>query len=1196
MIGSGSITVRFVFLFVSIISIVLTLFGLWNQYNVRDERMRGLDEQLDGIAQRLSTSLPTAVWQLNDEQIANIVRSEIGPPFVRAIQVNPLSGKSFGLQRGANGIEALDAGTLPDAGIRRRIELTISTNGTTRSIGDAIIQASDSHINAQLQHERQFFIVQMIGLNLIIALALYFALRMVVLKPLRRIGEALHEIAEGDASIGPRLPMNQTREFNAVSVNFNQFVDKLERKMGGSLDRVHASINAIAAGDLDGAVVFDADNPDSVLGRLAFMRDKLRAISSEQARNAMALEKANFVANQALELTHSAQWEIDGANLQQLIGSPRYAALCGEAERPPDWHYDLRSEFWPRLAAARPEQIQPLGEEAYSALKRGAMSFDASYQYRRPSDGRVVWLHSAGQFERDSNGQVLRIYGVTQDITTLKEAEETTLRAQKAAEESNRAKSDFLANMSHEIRTPLNAIIGMSDLVMRTELNPKQRTYLTKVHASALSLLRIINDILDFSKIEAGKMDVEIVDFKLDEVMDNLAGLVAESATDKGLELLFAIQPKVPSALSGDPLRLGQILINLVGNAIKFTEHGEIVVGVELEEKPQGRGAANPLDITLHFWVKDTGIGMTAAQQQGLFTAFSQADTSSSRRFGGTGLGLSISRTLVELMNGRIWVESEFGAGTTFHFVVRLRKQPNHEALETPPAAIWRGSRVLVVDDNESALQISTRLLDGLGFKVSGAKEGRHAVELVVRAQEEGNPFELVLLDWMMPGISGIETLKQLKRLAAHMPKVIIVTHHNRGETTQTARQAGVEADAIVGKPLTASVLNDAIARVLSDRKDAAVERPPRRADTNKGMQTDRLRGLKVLLVEDNEVNRELAYELLTNAEIEVDTANDGQQAIDALLASPYDMVLMDCQMPVMDGYVATRHLRADPRFAKIPIIAMTANAMAGDRQRVLDVGMNDHIPKPIDIAVMFNVIARWDPRAIAATGAESPNDASAEIHEQEAEHPFMALNSIDTRAGLAVVAGNQNLYRRLLDKFAHSERDFATRYQLAVVSTDRAAAVRAAHTLKGLAANIGAASLTTAAAALETASENAGVDPGHIARLIQSVKRELDGVITDIERLRQHDQAREQARAEAETSTDISPQVREQGRRILAELAALIDASDADAVELGARFATTMKSTSLQASADLLAQTLDEFDFEKAAGIVPAIWLALAD
>lgn len=670
-----------------------------------------------------------------------------------------------------------------------------------------------------------------------------------------------------------------------------------------------------------------------------------------------------------------------------------------------------------------------------------------------------------------ANGLEQRVHERTEELERMRDA----------AEAATQAKSDFLATMSHEIRTPMNAILGMSWLALQSGLEPRQRGHIEKVHQAAEALLAIINDILDISKVEAGKLELECIPFKLAEVLEHFSSVVGLPAEEKGLDLVFDVAAQLPSPLLGDPSRLGQVLINLGGNAVKFTERGDVRLRVSEVQRSAG-------STLLRFEVQDSGVGIPKERQAKLFQRFSQADESTSRRFGGTGLGLVICRRLVTLMGGEIGVESEAGKGSRFYFTARFGIPAQLDAPD-PMAAELKGARVLIADDSASARDSLCAMAAAYGLRAEAVADGAQALQAVIRADAAGQPYKLLLLDWRMPGMDGVECVERLgaSPLQNPAPTVLMVTAFRRQDVLRCLAEKRLQVSGVLTKPVLPAALHEACSQAMGSVSKATAGPAP--ADTALDEWRRVLGGRHVLLAEDNAVNQELACALLARCGVSVTLAANGQEALEQLETGRFDAVLMDCHMPVMDGYRATSAIRLHPEWRELPVIAMTANSMPGDRLREVECGMNDHVGKPVKVEELYATLARWlrplPPQPAAAAQAQGGSNPGVLPH----------LQGLDASKGIVSAMGDEALFLRLLLRFREHERDFAQRFEAALLAGDGSTCRRYAHDLKSEAGSLGMPMLSLLAAELEAVCAR-GDGPQDMRLAFEVVLRELNPLL----------------------------------------------------------------------------------------------------
>ena len=994
---------------VAVVSTLLAAFAVVAMRIERHEREARLADQVAMIADQQAVALSLPLWNVDSAPIQTIMRSGMRDRQVQSIVLHSPQA-SITLVRDAEWqvAEGVRAPSTPGLLVERR---AIEHGG--EQLGEVLVYATPRFLEKALSDRRDFMLLAVVVLDAALVLSLYLVLWRLMLRPLTQI------------------------------------------------ERFAALVTAGTEG-------VSAPGPGRYLGELATLRQSLQDMLAMLDRRFQRMRDSEERLKLATRAGSIGIWDWDIVHDELVWDDQMYAQYGVRRE-----DFSGAIDAW--SSALAPEAFHEATQAVREALA-GGREFAGEFAIVRP-DGQTRIIQADSTTLRDASGRAVRMVGVNVDITERKEAEnavkklneelerrvrERTAQLEEAmaalqgardtAESATQAKSEFLANMSHEIRTPMNAIVGMTHLALRTEMTPKQRDYLSKARMAADSLLLIINDILDFSKIEAGKLEMEARAFLLQEVLDKVTAVVGLKANEKGLELLLKVSPDVPAELIGDSLRLEQVLINLCANAVKFTARGEIIVSAETTPTREDSR------IVLRFAVRDTGIGMSEEQVRSLFQPFNQLDTSTTRQYGGTGLGLAICKKLVEMMGGAIEAHGTPGQGSEFSFTASFGTVRADASRPAPSSLLARQTirhlRVLVVDDSPNSRDIFRDLLRDLGLDPVLVDSGPAAIAALQQAAD-GARFDLVFLDWKMPGLDGFETARCIRAMfpGGRAPSVVLVTAYGDDEL---ARRADAEGFAgCLDKPVSASTLLDAILATAGDA------RPVRAAIPGAGPPEapPSLAGRRVLLVEDNELNQLIATELLGDAAgMRLSVASNGEEALRLLAGEPFDAVLMDVQMPVMDGCEATAKIRQQRPFAALPIIAMTAHAMARDREKCLVAGMNDYITKPVDPAELFAVLAKWMP----GEAPPEPLAAAAEL---------ATPKGISFELGLQRCMSRRDLYERVLQRFKETRADDVHELRAAVAAHDAKRVGAIAHSEVSTAGAIGADALAAAAGALETAA-----------------------------------------------------------------------------------------------------------------------------
>jgi len=851
-----------------------------------------------------------------------------------------------------------------------------------------------------------------------------------VLEPLAALRQQVQACsADSDP---PALPMSPSASDDEVSEVSRTLLDALGVAMRDATERRAAQ------------VMLEAARQDAVFAREEFigMSETLPMAIYQMENGPAGYMRFTFVSNRAEAVL--------GVSAQEILDNPSSR-----------WRY-AHPEDLPRVQAKIRNTIELARQEGR------APSFEVEMRLLR--NGQERWLRIASLPIRTRPDGVSLWSGYYEDITDRKLSLTALVQAKELAEQAAQAKADFLANMSHEIRTPLNALLGMTHLMQGTALTPQQCNYLRKIHDSSRHLLGIVNDILDFSKIESGKFEVEQIAFALEPLLERVTGMVLDKARQKRLELMIDVAPEVPARFEGDELRLGQILLNYANNAVKFTERGEITLSVRLQEQ---RGDT----VLLRFTVTDSGIGLTPQQIASLFQSFAQADASTTRKYGGTGLGLAISKRLAQLMGGDVGVESQPGQGSSFWFTVQVRAcaeaapvTPVTPVFPSPEdTAALQARRAWVIDDHPGARQLLATHLSRRGIGVQAFASGAEALDRLAACDTAARPG-LVLIDSAMPHGDGAQTLRALQALQ-HEPAPHWVVVGAAAQDELEAQFQGLPVQQLLLKPVQAPAVDAMLAAWLNGSAPGGMTTglalPAPDLAAARARERAALTGARILLVEDNAINQEVATALLHEVGCIVDVADDGQQAVARVQQATYDVVLMDMQMPVMDGVTASRLIRGLPGLESLPIVAMTANVMRQDRERCLGAGMNDFVGKPIDPPELWRILQKWHhPSAEPVPSLPAPLAAAPPM---PAPWP-MSIPGLDMARGRARMLGNEALYRSMLYRFADTQAHSLQEITHALGADQFALAERLVHTVRGVAGNIGATPLQEAAQLLEEA------------------------------------------------------------------------------------------------------------------------------
>lgn len=1052
-------------------TLVLVIFGARNYLEQRNKLYLELEEELEAVSSQVASSMALPLWNVDSQQIDEIIKSIMQNPRVLRVTIceQSLITCNHWIRDKEWNIVA-STGPVSDQGFPKK-ERKISFANVT--LGKAEVVLTTRFVRRELNRHLFRTALNIFLLNILLVALFTMVLQKMVLRPLKKLERYAVRVRKGEAWAGELHRERFRGELASLVSSFESMTKKLEHRI--ELETLIADISRrfidVSPRETNGAV----DWALKIIGNFLGVDRCYMYLRADD-------EPSLFMTN---------EWSRPGieARIHHLRDRPItestwpvHEMAAGEIIRISGVD-DLAPQTLEKLAVWRQDRVEsiicmPMGQ---GTAFRGFMGLEAITEIRSWSEEDIQLIRMVGEIisntlerqkaEKELAAMNIHLEELVEERTReLGQKAQDLVEAMKQAQKANESKNEFLAGMSHEIRTPMNAIIGLTNLVLKSRLDVSQKDYLQKVIDASRHLLSIINDILDFSKIEAGRLELENRDFQLSRIINHIADMFGDKSAGKQIELYYMIDPGTPGTMKGDPLRIGQVLINLISNAVKFTDRGEIVVRVHSTGEPDPSGR-----VELHFSVSDAGIGIPSDKIDSLFEPFTQVDGSVTRKYGGTGLGLSICRRLVELMDGRIWVESEIGSGSTFHFTVNLgmADDAQDDYSLTLPRDL-HGLKTLVIDDNSAGRVILKEILESFEFEVATAASAREGLERLKR-DEAKRSFDLVVLDWMMPEMDGFELAQRIRndsRISGKKrPKTIMVTMYGRDDIIREKSEEESGIDGFLIKPISSSELFNTVMTIYGHDTEM-VNRDPGKPDGYDRQELKAIRGARILLAEDNALNQDVAVAMLERVGILVECADNGKIAVDMLderskgSGPMYDVVLMDIQMPEMDGYHASREIRADARFQNLPIIAMTAHALKGDRDKCLDAGMNDYVSKPVEERDLYAALLKW-----IEPGEREIHESDLRLKKtMEASWEGMPSNipGIDQDAALARIRGNTGLYKKMLWHFKQNFERAVEEIGTCIAEGKTREAEKLTHAIKGTSGNIGANDLYRAAKDLD--------------------------------------------------------------------------------------------------------------------------------